>query len=76
MDLQTIQERFGHGSMVVTADIYAHVTSKLHKEVAGKTDEVLSPQIPLDYPLKLHRTVGLLKIAASKISLQTADHLV
>jgi integrase len=41
--MKAIQQRAGHKQAQTTADIYAHVTKKLSREVANKLDE-LNPQ--------------------------------
>jgi len=40
VDLKTVQERLGHSSMAITADIYSHVTSRMHEEAIGKIDDM------------------------------------
>jgi len=40
--LKTIQERLGHSSYRVTADLYAHIGEELRRDAAEKADEVLT----------------------------------
>ncbi len=39
VDLKTVSERLGHSSIRVTADVYAHVTSKMHKDAIDRLDK-------------------------------------
>ncbi|AEJ43047.1 integrase family protein [Alicyclobacillus acidocaldarius subsp. acidocaldarius Tc-4-1] len=36
MDLKIVSERLGHGSITITADIYAHVTDAMQREAMEK----------------------------------------
>jgi len=40
VDLKTIQERLGHSSIAITADIYSHVSADMQQEAAGKIDSL------------------------------------
>ncbi|HWO95225.1 MAG TPA: site-specific integrase [Bacillus sp. (in: firmicutes)] len=40
-DLKYIQERLGHGSMQVTADIYSHISKKLDQNAMNKFEEYM-----------------------------------
>ena len=42
MTLKTIQERLGHSSYRVTADLYAHIGEELQRDAAEKIDAVLT----------------------------------
>jgi len=42
VDLKTIQERLGHSSYRVTADLYAHIGEELQRDAAEKIDAVLT----------------------------------
>jgi integrase len=37
--MKYIQERLGHGSMNITADVYAHVSKKLKAKTLDKYEE-------------------------------------
>lgn len=41
VDLKYIQERLGHGSMQVTADIYSHISKKLENNAMNKFEEYM-----------------------------------
>ena len=38
-DMKYVQERLGHGSMQITADVYAHVSKKMESDTMGKFEE-------------------------------------
>lgn len=38
--LKTVSERLGHSSITLTADTYAHVTDKMHRDAVDKFDDV------------------------------------
>jgi integrase len=40
VDLKTIQERLGHSTIAITADIYSHTLPKMQWEAAGKIDDL------------------------------------
>lgn len=40
VDLKAVQERLGHSTYKVTADIYAHVTKKMAREAANKLEKL------------------------------------
>jgi integrase len=40
LSLKAIMERVGHNSPAITMKIYAHVTSKMEKEVVEKLDKI------------------------------------
>ncbi|MBK5446032.1 site-specific integrase [Peribacillus sp. TH24] len=37
--MKYIQERLGHGSMQITADVYSHISKKIDKDTMGKFEE-------------------------------------
>lgn len=40
-DMKYIQERLGHGSMQITADVYSHISKKLEKDTMNKFEEYM-----------------------------------
>jgi integrase len=38
-DLKYVQERLGHGSIQITADVYSHISKKIEKERSDKFEE-------------------------------------
>ncbi|WP_100373112.1 site-specific integrase [Bacillus sp. FJAT-45037] len=40
--IKYIQERLGHGSMQITADVYSHISEKLERSTIDKYDEYMS----------------------------------
>lgn len=44
VDLKVVSERLGHDSLSTTADIYAHVTQKMHRDAVDKLDALLEDQ--------------------------------
>ena len=38
--LKMVQERLGHSTIAMTADIYSHVSSGMQQEVAGRIDDL------------------------------------
>ncbi|MGH7736902.1 MAG: tyrosine-type recombinase/integrase, partial [Candidatus Tyrphobacter sp.] len=43
--LKVVQERLGHASIGITADLYSHVSEGLQAEAAVKLDAVLGPAL-------------------------------
>jgi integrase len=39
--LKVMQERLGHASIAITADIYSHVRPELHQEAANKVADLV-----------------------------------
>uniref|UniRef100_UPI001FE8640F tyrosine-type recombinase/integrase n=1 Tax=Salipaludibacillus agaradhaerens TaxID=76935 RepID=UPI001FE8640F len=39
MDLKYIQERLGHGSIQITADVYSHISKKIQKDKMKKFED-------------------------------------
>ncbi len=42
VDMKTIQERLGHSSYQITADLYAHIGEELQRDAAEKINAVLN----------------------------------
>lgn len=42
VDLKVVSERLGHDSLSTTADIYAHVTQRMHRDAVDKLDVLLN----------------------------------
>jgi hypothetical protein len=40
VNMKVVQERLGHSSMVMTADIYSHVQASLQREAVEKLDDL------------------------------------
>ena len=63
VDLKTIQERPGHSSYQITADLYTHIGEELQRDAADKANEVLNrrkkcrrPGLRLaNQPTRLHK---------------------
>lgn len=41
MDLKTVSERLGHGTITITADLYTHAVSRADAEAAERMDRLL-----------------------------------
>ncbi|MGE8080940.1 hypothetical protein [Peribacillus loiseleuriae] len=39
--MKNIQERLGHGSMQITADVYSHISKKIEKNRMNKFEEYM-----------------------------------
>jgi hypothetical protein len=40
-----VQEHLGHGSIILTLDLYSHVTGGLQETAAQRFEEMLNPQV-------------------------------
>ncbi|OAH53951.1 integrase [Domibacillus aminovorans] len=40
--MKYIQERLGHGSMAITADVYSHISDRLNKETIDEFEKYVS----------------------------------
>lgn len=47
MDMKTLQERLGHGSYEVTADVYSHVSDKMKQKTMEKYEEGTAGILPI-----------------------------
>lgn len=47
MDMKTLQERLGHGSYEVTADVYSHVSDKMKQKTMEKYEEGTANILPI-----------------------------
>ncbi|HIA75405.1 MAG TPA: hypothetical protein EYN92_03110 [Dehalococcoidia bacterium] len=41
MEREVVQKRLGHASIVVTSDIYSHITRRLQRKAAEAFEEIL-----------------------------------
>jgi integrase len=41
-DMKYVQERLGHGSMQITADVYAHISKKIEEKSMNQYEEYMS----------------------------------